>query len=146
MIHPSALRLATPEQVNDHTAHLLELKESLRKQLLRDILACKTEQETRLLIERNLIIVTNILNLLYNYQHNDSNTDELKQFYKQVTVQLTYTISFLKNTFGRFFNENLNLPLYCRLQEVNEIKRQWKAITKTMLGSETNNWLMTILD
>lgn len=146
MIHPSVLRLATSEQVNAHTTHLLELKDSFRKQLLHDILACKSEQETGLLIEHNLIIITNILNLLYNYQHAETNTAEQKQFYKQVNEQLTYIIPFIKNTFGRFFNEDLNLPLSCRLREVNEIKRQWKIITKTMSGSEINAREMTMLD
>src|SRR5688572_13147065 len=125
--HPDALRQATPEQVNDYMAIAIEQKESLRKQLLRDILHSKTEQETRLLVESHQIIITNMLNLLFNYQHfESSNKYSLKQFYEQVAVQLEHIILFLKNNFGCYFNADLDLPLHYRLREINKITRQLK--------------------
>lgn len=145
-IHPATLLPATPEQINGYMAMTIELKESLRTQLLRDMLCSKTEQETKLLIERHQIIIANVLNILFNYRHYDSLKCDVKQFYERVIAQLEQVIFFLKDTFGCYFNACLSLPLPCRLRELHEIKRLWKTINKTMPVSELNIRLMTILD
>jgi hypothetical protein len=144
-IHPTALLQTSPEQVNSCLVTSMELKESIRSQLLRDILCSKTEKETELLIEHHQLIVATLQNLLFDYQQHESITCNQKLFYQQVAIQLEDIIAFLKNSFGRYFNKDLNLPLPVRLREGHEVKCKWKMITKSMAGSEINDPLINML-
>ncbi len=145
-LHPTSLLQASPEQVNTYLATSVELKESLRRQLLRDTLYNKTEKETELFIERHQIIVATLLNLLFDYQHHESITGDQKQFYQQVAGYLEYIIEFLKNSFARYFNLDLILPIPIKLREDHEVKRQFKMITKSLPDTEINGPLVNMLE
>jgi hypothetical protein len=145
-IHPAALLQTSPEQVNSCLVTSMELKESIRSQLLRDILYSKTKKETELLIEHHQIIIATLLNLIFDYQHHESITGNQKLFYQQVAAQLEDFIAFLKNSFGLYFNKDLNLPLPIKLREGHDVKCQWKTIAKSMAGFEINGSVMNMLD
>jgi hypothetical protein len=145
-LHPTSLLEASPEQVNAYLATSIELKESLRRQFLRDTLYNKTEKETELLVERHQIIVTTLLNMLFDYQQHDSITSNQKQIYHQVAGYLEDIIAFMKNSFARYFNIDLYLPIPIKLREDHEVKRQLKIITKSLPDSEINDPLINILE
>ena len=144
-IPPGTLLHATPEEINTYLAKSIVLKENVRRQLLRDILYCKAEKEAELLIEHHQIIVTDLLNNLFHYQHCESLNSGLKQFYQAVISELDAVIFFLHNNYGRYFNADLNLPLTLQLKEAHELEKQWTDIAKSLNESETDKRLLTIL-
>lgn len=122
-----------------------ELKEALRMQLLHDTLYNKTETEIELLVERYQTISANLLDLLFHYQHYESITRELKQFYQAVGAQLEEIIFLLQSAYGRYFNAHLNLPLPLCIREGNELKRYWKIIASTPNDSGSNIPIINML-
>ncbi len=129
MLHPAMLLQTAPADMEGYLATAKALKEALRTQLLHDTLYNKTETERALLVERYQTITGNLLNLLFHYQHYESITRGLKQFYEAVGAELEAVIILLQNTYSRYFNTDLNLPLPLRLRATRELKRTWKNIT-----------------
>jgi hypothetical protein len=146
ILHPAVLLQSAPDTLDGYLVTTKELKEALRTQLLHDTLYNKTETEIELLVERYQTTIGTLLNLLFNHQHHESITHDQKQFYQQVAAQLEDINLFLKNNFARFFNTDLHLPFFLRLQEGNELKRQWEMIIKAIPGTESNSRLMNILE
>ncbi len=104
MLHPAILLQSAPDAIEGYLVKAKELKEAFRLQLLRDTLYNKTETETGLLVERYQTISTNLLDLLFHYQHYKSISRELKQFYQAVAAELEAIIVLLQNAYGRYFN------------------------------------------
>jgi len=146
MLHPAVLLQSAPGVIDGYLITAKELTEALRMQLLHDTLYNKTETETGLLVERYQTISANLLDLLFHYQHYESITRELKQFYQAVGVQLETIIVLLQNAYGRYFNADLNLPLPLRLREGRELKRYYKIITSTLNHSAGNIRIVKVLD
>lgn len=146
MLHPAILLQSAPDAIDGYLVTAKELKEALRIQLLCDTLYNKTETEIGLLVERYQTISANMLDLLFHYQHYESITRELKQFYQAVGAQLEAFIVLLQSAYGRFFNADLNLPLPLRLREGHELKRYWKIIASTQNHSTNNIAIANILD
>jgi hypothetical protein len=130
-LHPAVLLQATPDAINQYLVTAKALQEAIRVQLFRDTLFNKTETETALLVERYQTISAILLDLLFHYQRYESITREIKQFYQSVSAQLEGIIDLLRNTYSRYFNTGLNLPLPLRHREALELKRYWKVITST---------------
>lgn len=146
MLHPATLLQSASDAIDGYLFTAKELKEALRMQLLHDTLYNKKETEIRLLVERYQTISTILLNQLFHYQHYESITPTLKQFYQAVGAQLEAIISLLQNAYGRFFNADLNLPISLRLREGHELKSCWKNIAGTLRHSATNIPMVNILD
>jgi hypothetical protein len=146
ILHPAVLIQSAPDAIDGYLVTAKELKEALRMQLLRDTLYNKTEMEIGLLVERYQTISANLLDLLFQYQHYESLTRELKQFYQAVCAQLEEFIFLLKNTYGRYFNAGLNLPLPLRVREGHELKRYWKNIASMLTDHTINIPILNILD
>ncbi len=145
-LHPAVLIQSAQEALNGYLATTKELKEALKTQLLRDTLYNKTEKEVQLLVERYQIKLTSLMDRLFHFQHDDSITDKLKEFYGAVAGQLEMVIVLLQNDYGRYFNSDLNLPLSLRLREAQVLKRQWKLLFKAMRDLEANAHLLNVLD
>jgi len=145
-LHPAVLIQSAQETLNGYLATTKELKEALKTQLLRDTLYNKTEKEVQLLVERYQIKLTSLMDRLFHFQHDDSITVKLKEFYGAVAAQLEMVIVLLQNDYGRYFNSDLNLPLSLRLREAHVLKRQWKLLFKTMRDLEANARLLNVLD
>lgn len=109
-LHPAVLLQSAQVALNGNLAAAKALKEALKMQLLRDTLYNKTEKEIELLVERYQIKMASLLNQLFHYQHYESLTPALKQFYQAVAAQLETIIVLLQNDYGRYFNANLHLP------------------------------------
>jgi hypothetical protein len=145
-LHPAVLIQSAQEALNEYLTTTKELKETLKTQLLRDTLYNKTEKEVQLLVERYQIKLTSLMDRLFHFQHDDSITGTLKEFYGAVAAQLETVIVLLQNDYGRYFNSDLHLPLSLRLREAQEINRHWKTIFKTMSNKEENAPLLKVLD
>jgi hypothetical protein len=145
-LHPVVLLQSAQETPNGYLAMAKELKGALKTQLLRDTLYNKTEKEIELLVERYQIKVAGLLNLLFQYQQEESITPGLKFFFGAVAGELETIIVLLQNDYGRYFNWDLDLPLSLRLRKAHEIKKQWKLLFKTLSERETNIHLVNVLD
>lgn len=145
-LHPAVLLQAPPGVRDQYLITAKELNEAIRVQLFRDTLLNKTETETGLLVERYQSISAILLDLLFQYQRYGSITRELKQFYQSVSAQLEGIIDLLRNTYSRYFNTGLNLPLAFRHRESLELKRYWKIITSIQGQPGNDDTIMNILD
>lgn len=146
MLHPAILLQSAPDAIDGYLVTAKELKEALRMQLLHDTLYNKTEAETGLLVERYQSICANLLDLLFHYQHYESITCELKQFYQEVAALLEAIIVLLQNAYGHYFNTALHLPLPLRLRDGRDLNRCWKIIAGTLNRSTSNTAIVNILD
>lgn len=145
-VHPIELLKMAPEKVNTFLCCLNELKESTRRQLLQDIINSKSEEETEFLVKRYQIILGILLNLLYEYQKDESITPTLKQFYQQGAAVLEDFIVFLKKTFTHYFNTNLISPLPYLVRQGYEIKCQLKLFLKANSGVDDDARLLDMFD
>lgn len=145
-VHPTELLQITPEKVGAFLCYLNELKVSIRRQFLHDIINCKSEQETAFLVGRHQIILGILLNLLFEYQQYESITPNLKQFYQQVSVVLDEFIAFLKQTFTHYFNTSLIPPLPYLVRQGYEIKCQLKLLLKANSSVDGDACLLEMFD
>jgi hypothetical protein len=122
------------------------LKEALKTQLLRDSLDNKTEIEKSILVQRYQGTITNLLDHLFHHGRHESITPELKAFYVEVAADLEEIFAFLQNTWGRYFNAGLNMPLSHWVSEGGELKKQWKKIAKMLIEPGENIRIVKILD
>jgi len=146
MLHPAVLLQSAPDTIEGYLVTAKELKEALRMQLLHDMLYNKMGTETALQVEHYQSLLANLLDLLFHYQHYESITRELKQFYQAVSTQLETFIFLLQNTYGRYFNADQNLPLSLRLREGLELKRHWKTISGKLEHSSGSTPIAKIVD
>ncbi|AEW01026.1 hypothetical protein A4D02_13790 [Niastella koreensis] len=146
MLHPAILLPSAPAALHEYLVTAKDLKEAVRRQLLRDTINNKTETAIKLLVERYQAESANLLDLLFYYQHYESITRELIQFYQAVSAQLEAIINLLRNNYGRYFNADLNLPLHFHHREGVELKRYWKIIAQTLSQCPENLPIVKLLN
>ncbi len=145
-LHPAALLQTAPEVIDGYLATAKELKEAIKMQLLHDTLIDKTAAAIEMQVERYQLVSAVLINLFFEYQHEEPVTRELKQFYQAVSAEFETIITWLQNNCGDYFNYELPLPHPLWFRKGWVLKRNWRTIVNKLNGVANNPSIVKVLD